>query len=115
MKASFQSFNLSNNWLGRGCCLRKYSSVNQAMQIVSMRDSQGFSAVSPSMLVTCDLERGKSADHHSHDRYKHEAHRDDGDNLCGSTRFRFLHQVPHTLLVPGTFPLTKILLKKLEI
>ena len=94
MKASFQSFNLSNNWLGRGCCLRKYSSVNQAMQIVSMRDSQGFSAVSPSMLVTChyhqaclyiitatcDLERGKSADHHSHDRYKHEAHRDDGDN-----------------------------------
>ena len=35
------------------CNLRKYSSVNQAMQMVSISDSQGCSMVSPAMLVTC--------------------------------------------------------------
>ena len=45
------------------CHLRKYSSVNQAMQIVSISDSQGCSMVSPAMLVTCH--------HHYHHNYYH--------------------------------------------
>ena len=36
----------------RPCHRRKYSSVNQAMQMVSISDSQGCSMVSPAMLVT---------------------------------------------------------------
>ena len=48
------------------CHLRKYSSVNQAMQMVSISDSQGCSMVSPAMLVTCH--------HHHHHHYHYHYH-----------------------------------------